>query len=105
VSDSVDMKDHPHIFSGEAWPFSDLENAASFVCVCVHRRQKPLLRVVHDEDGEWQFLCGDEEHLDPMPVIVCLGCMIERKPSLLKVAKLPMDACAGRASETEEWEW
>jgi hypothetical protein len=98
------MNSHLHKLHGEVWPFSDPENAASFVCSCVHRRQKPLLRVVHDEDGEWQFLCGDAEHLDPKPVIVCLGCMIEREPSLLKLSKLPLDACAERGSEMEEWE-
>ena len=99
------MKIHPHDLRGEAWPFAESENATTFVCVCVHRRQKPLLRVLHDDDGDWQFLCGDDEHMEETPVIACLGCMIEREPSLLKVAKLPVDACAGRESETEEWEW
>jgi hypothetical protein len=61
--------------------------------------------VVHDEDGERQFLCVDEEHLDPKPVIICLGCMIEREPSLLKLANLSVGTSAGRESETEEWEW
>jgi hypothetical protein len=55
--------------------------------------------------GIGNFLCGDDEHVDAEPVIVCLGCMIEREPSLLKVSKLPIDACAGRESEAEEWEW
>jgi hypothetical protein len=99
------MKAHRHNLGGEAWPFSVPENVASFVCVCAHRRPKPLLRVLHDDDGEWQFLCGDNEHVDPKPVIVCLGCMIETEPSLLKLSTLPLGACAGRASETEEWEW
>jgi hypothetical protein len=61
--------------------------------------------VVHDEVGEWQFLCGDEEHLNPKPVIICLGSMIEREPSLLGLSKLPLDASAESGSETEEWEW
>jgi hypothetical protein len=54
------VKIHPHDLRGEAWPFAESENATTFVCVCVHRRQKPLLRVLHDDDGDWQFLCGDD---------------------------------------------
>ena len=99
------MKVHQHNLRGEAWPFSDAENTTSFVCACVHKRQKPLRRVLHDADGDWQFLCGDDEHIDAEPMIVCLGCMIERDQSLLKLAKLPTSVCAGRQSEAAEWEW
>jgi hypothetical protein len=99
------MTVHVHDLHGETWPFSDPENAASFVCACVHKRFKPLLRVLRDDEGEWQFLCGEDEHIEAQPVLICLGCMIEREPSLLRVSKLPIGECAGRDSETAEWEW
>jgi len=87
-----------------AWPFAEVENAASFVCRCVYDRKKPLLSVKHDEDGEWQFLCG-KTHIDPKPVLICLGCMLVREPSLREVAALPRGKWADRSSPTAAWEW
>jgi hypothetical protein len=72
----------------------------------VFDRQKPILRVTHDEDdGAWQFLCGDDVHTEPEPVVICLGCISERDSSIFGVARLPLGSCAGRASEADPWDW
>ncbi len=40
------------------FPFGDAPDTAVFTCVHVLSGEKPILRVTHDEDGCWQFLCG-----------------------------------------------
>ena len=40
------------------FPFADSPNTAAFVCCHVLDGERPVLRVTHDEDGYWQFLCG-----------------------------------------------
>jgi hypothetical protein len=67
------------------------------MCDHVHSEGMPILRVCHDSDGDWQFLCGGD-HSKSRPVIVCLGCAFERDPDLEQIADLP----PGWAAEREE---
>jgi hypothetical protein len=60
------------------------------------------LRVCHDNEGDWQFLC-DGFHSESMPLIVCLGCAVERDPSLVEVATLPAGWVAERKAQGEAW--
>lgn len=80
------MSAHTHTIEG-AWPYREPENTAGFCCEHVFTRSRPVLYVRHDQDGDWQFLCGDTH--DGGPRLVCLGCVIERDPSLLTLADLP----------------
>lgn len=40
--------------------FSEPKNLATFTTRQWLEQQKPILRVVHDTDGDWQFLTGDQ---------------------------------------------
>ncbi len=50
----------------------------------------PVLYVSHDEDGEWQFLCGGDHPDDgaDTPVVVCLKHLTERDETLHELAGL-----------------
>jgi hypothetical protein len=94
------MSGHSHGFTN--WPFADPENLATFSCVHVMERSHPILRVAHDDDGAWQFLCGQLHDMEDAR-LVCLGCMVKREPELLTLADLPREWCAERDSPGESW--
>jgi len=72
------------------------------MCDHVHSEGMPVLRVCHDRDGDWQFLCGGD-HSDSRPVIVCLGCALERNPDLEQIADLPLGWTAEREESLGPW--
>jgi Domain of unknown function (DUF4262) len=62
---------------------------------------KPILRVVHDEDGEWQFLTGDQMPDDIK--IVCLHDMIDGDKSLNDLFNLDYGEYADRDHPGAPW--
>jgi hypothetical protein len=94
------MSGHSHTFPD--WPFGDPVNATAFMCDHVVSGVAPILRVAHDHDGDWQFLC-DGLHGEARPVIVCLGCAFERDRSVREVASLPPGWAAERVVPGGAW--
>lgn len=73
-----------------------------FVCSHVFSRTLPIRYVVHDQDGDWQFLCGGG-HEDG-PRIVGVGHLVEFDPSLRGVDEhLPRGAALERESPGAPW--
>jgi len=86
---------HHHGFAKWEWPFSDPDNSVAFSTVRVFRENFPILLVSHDEDGDWQFLCGttlDKKHI----FVACLGCVFERDRTIGELADLPIGWTATR---------
>ena len=100
---SREVSSHAHKFSKEEWPFRDAENTASFTTTCVVRENFPVLLVSHDEEGDWQFLCGTTNSSKDC-LIVCLGCAFERDRSIGELADLPLGWQARRKSKDLPWE-
>ena len=92
---------HIHNFDGR-WPFENAENTAAYSCEHVVDRGLPILFVVHDHDGDWQFLCGGD-HTEGSPKILCFGCVLERDPSLWTLADLPVGWGAEREDPHGKW--
>ena len=47
------------------FPFYDSPDTATIICCHILERQAPILYVSHDEDdGMWQFLCGETHETD-----------------------------------------
>jgi hypothetical protein len=95
------MSAHTHSYDGR-WPFREPENALVFCCEHVLKRERPILRVSHDYDGDWQFLCGDS-HVGSKPHIVCMGCALERDGTLVAIADLEAGWGADRNSLSSKW--
>lgn len=101
MSDFVES-DHDHDFAGETWPFSVPVNSVAF-CQKSIRNGHAILTVVHDHDGDWQFLHGDIAEGEE-PAILCLGCVFQMDPSISDVADIPPGSRATREMPGADWE-
>lgn len=95
------MVAHTHNFDGR-WPFEVPDNTLVFCCEHVLETTRPILRVSHDHDGDWQFLCGDS-HAGGKPRIICMGCALERDGTLAALADLPLGWGADRETVGSLW--
>src|SRR5688572_28543470 len=58
---------------------------------CSIRDGAPVLHVSHDSDGDWQFLCGGNEHGDGQSdggLLVCLECRVADDLTLNELSTL-----------------
>ena len=82
--------------------FADVPNTACFTCSHVLERGKPILYVSHDEDGYWQFLCGDT-HKEEDARIVSLASILNIDETMSDLAELDYGEYAEAESETSDW--
>jgi hypothetical protein len=74
-----------------------------FCCGHVFRRERSVMLVGHQE-GDWQFLCGKADHVDPKePYHVSVGILLDVDSSLNDVADLPIDFEAERSQVGSAW--
>ncbi|MFZ4574641.1 MAG: DUF4262 domain-containing protein [Phycisphaerales bacterium] len=97
VASAQPRLDHPWPFVGEpitkqVWTLRDLVQS-----------ERPVLRVVHEADGEWQLLSDDPEIRDEDVVLTTLGAALQRDPSLGKAGGLPSGWVAWREDVSGEW--
>lgn len=92
---------HPNSFAFDA-PTEG--NLAAFTCRLVSEGA-PILHVSHDDDGDWQFLCGGqhEDDGDDGPVVACLGCVVGQDPTLNELASMCTGHRADRATLSDAW--
>ncbi|MBR2327193.1 MAG: hypothetical protein IKA51_01080 [Clostridia bacterium] len=64
---------------------------------------KPILYVKHDDEGDWQFLCGGK-HTTENARIIALQEIINIDPSVSKVSNLKCGQTAVRESKESEWQ-
>jgi hypothetical protein len=84
--------------------FSDPENTACFTCVHVLEGNSPILHVTHDEDdGGWQFLCGQESHTEEDAKIISIKEATEIDPSINGLYEMPLGVGAERETKDSEW--
>jgi hypothetical protein len=95
------MSDHTHHF--QDWPFPCPVNAVAYCTARVARDRFPVLRVSHDMDGDWQFLDATTDEPGEC-VLLCLGCVLERDPTLAQISDLPAGWSAYRSETGAEWE-
>jgi hypothetical protein len=76
---------------------------AAYLSGSVFRGERPILLVLHNEDGDWQFLDG--EHVDRDDgFAVHVSHVFAEHPELDLVADLPLGWAAERSSSDNEWE-
>lgn len=85
------------------FPFSDAPDVATIVCGHVIDGGNPILYVSHDDDdGMWQFLCGDEHTTDDAR-IVSLQFVFELDHSIGELADMPCGHFATRSCQEGKW--
>jgi len=83
-------------------PFTEQAHGRGFVCSHVLGGTHPVLCVVHDERGEWSFLCGRSHRSDLR--VVGIGRLVEVDPSLRELgARLQPGEVAERADASAPW--
>jgi hypothetical protein len=81
--------------------FMESENLATFTTRQWIEFNKPILRVVHEIDGDWQFLTGDQMPEDVR--IVALKELVLRDKTLNEVFDLDYGESAERTEAGGEW--
>lgn len=75
-----------------------------YCCPHVFDNSRPILLVIRDPDGDWQFLCGKEDDIGTSPHHVGVGHLLERDPSLEVSVLLEPGSGIERCCENSEWE-
>jgi hypothetical protein len=86
------------------YKFNEPENTACFTCDHVLNRERPILYVSHDKDGEWQFLCGESDHTEANGKIISLKNATEIDTSINDLFEMPLGVGAERDSIEGKWE-
>jgi len=81
--------------------FREEKNVAVFTTRQFLEDKKPILRVIHDIDGDWQFLIGDQYPEDAK--VVCLEEMIKADKSLNELFNLDYGEQADRECINSKW--
>ena len=82
------------------FPFKDNPNTLCFTCRHILNENKPILYVSHDEDGVWQFLCG-ENHISEDARIVSLSEIVCIEKNIIELSDLKY----GEYAEFQIDEW
>jgi len=85
------------------WPFQETKNLAVITTRRITSTNAPILYVFHDEEGEWQFLDGEENDATSA-VVIGLYTLTQIDPSLLCLAELPMEWEAWRETKDATWQ-
>lgn len=93
----------PILASASPWPFKEAKNLGVFTTRQVIEEGYPILLVAHDDDGDWQFLCGTSNDTEDGR-LVSLHCIVESHPSVAELADLPMGWQAFRDAPDTPWQ-
>lgn len=92
----------PILAQRQGWPFHQGKNRAVFTTRPVLEGEEPIRLVTHDQDGDWQFLCGTTNRTEDGRV-VCFKTIFDGNPSLAELADLPDGWKAFRESPDQPW--
>lgn len=85
------------------FPFNELPNTATITCCHIIDGSLPILYVSHDEDdGMWQFLCG-ESHDESEARVVSLYSIFVLDNSIAQLANMPCGYIAERKNIESDW--
>ncbi len=88
-----------------SWPFADPPNTAVFTSRKVMSSADWVQYVTHDaDDGAWQFHGPSSPTAEEDAVVVGLGSIVKRDPSLKELADLPLGWRAWRAAPSAPWQ-
>jgi len=85
--------------------FSTSTNTAVISSTYVLKEKQPVLHVVHDDQDEWQFHCGNHDYSSEKLMLVTLANMLDYDSTLVELADLPINHFATRDSESDSWRY
>ena len=93
----------PVLTTKAVWPFHEAKNLGVLTTKRVIEDDYPVLLVTHDDDGDWQFLCGTTNETKD-GLLVCLDRIVEDHPSVVELADLPPGWQAFRDAPDGPWQ-
>jgi hypothetical protein len=84
------------------WAFREPPSARVMTQYIVIEKKKPILFVLHDRDGDWQFLADDPSMMDPA-VEVPFVAIVALDSTLVRLAALQPGQKAIRADKSSPW--
>ena len=75
-----------------------------YCCPHVFNNERPILLVIRDPDGEWQFLCGESDDTDKCH-LVGVGHLLDRDSKLEQLANLAEATGAERETSDHDWKY
>lgn len=83
--------------------FYDSPNTVTIICCHILEKQVPILYVSHDEDdGMWQFLCGETHEIDDAR-LVSLKEVFDLDNSVSVLKDMPRGYYAERKTQDDVW--
>jgi hypothetical protein len=77
------------------------ENTAVLSCCCIFKERKPILYALHDEDNDWQFLCGGD-HQEADTIVVSIKEVFNHDSSTAPLSMLPVGMYVERMTKDGE---
>lgn len=84
------------------WKFSVPPSTLVVTQRVIVQKKQPILYVIHDDDGEWQFLADEKLQLDPV-VQLSIRDLIAIDSTIIDVAYLKKGWKAWRADKASPW--
>lgn len=85
------------------YKFYEPKNLGIFTTKQVMEENLPILYVAHEDNGDWQFLCGTtNDNADLM--LVCIEDIVKKDPTLNILFDLSYGMCAERGSIKDKWQ-
>ena len=95
-------KRQPVLSDGTDWPFHEGKNRSAITTRYV-LEGRPILLVSHDDDGDWQFVCGTTD-LTEDGRVVSLKEILRLDGSTAELADLPVGWEASRGTPGKPWQ-
>lgn len=83
--------------------FSDPKDKSVITCNHVFDQTNPILYVTHDHDGDWQFLCGRDDHKEENGKIISLKNAVDLDNTLNDLYEMPLGFGAQRTAIGKKW--
>lgn len=83
--------------------FKESENTPCFICDHVLNHERDILFVSHDVEGDWQFLCGKDDHSEENAKIISLKNATDLDQSLNDLFEMPKGIGAERKTKKDMW--
>jgi hypothetical protein len=83
--------------------FKEPEDTACITCTHVLNKQNPILYVIHDKDGSWQFLCGQNNHTEANAKVISLKQIVAIDETINDLFEMPLGVGVERKSRLDNW--
>ncbi|MGB1219410.1 MAG: hypothetical protein ACPG4W_06510 [Flavobacteriales bacterium] len=83
--------------------FSESKNKAVFSCSHVIDEKNPILYISHDQEGDWQFLCGNNNHTIEHSKFISLENAVDLDNTLNQLFEMPIGFGTERKKIGEKW--